>query len=423
MRLAAALTFVFLLFPSSAFAEVTAIHECVCTYLPNAATAEVNQTFENLEWVPRGETPNGELCQKFCTSYAAGAGGTFTSAAYSLREEEVFKGLKPVLGVDIPGFEGFQDPVRVNGVLQVGFIGEYIAAIYRWLIGIMAVFAVIMIMVGGIQYMLQGGSQQGVTEAKQRITNALVGMVILLGSYTLLYTTNPQLTLLNAIRIKAVDSIDSTLSPSEGPAVASSTTTAIGTALQSCKDAEQAAYARTCPLSQTYKSPVRTSYSCNYHFRANTPNYDSSKMRGLDYAVPWGTEIFAPQNGTVLFKKGSASNRCGNQIDVIFDGAILSMCHVKDFIGESGRIVKQGEAIGHSGGRCCSGETKPTGGAWATANISGTCTYSGTPCADPFSQESCTCQPIEQSGNTTGPHVHTTFKIAGDVFDPLVCLR
>ncbi len=419
MRLLTLLTLAFLSLPSMASAEITAIHECICAYVPNASTAEVNQTFVDLEWVPRGETVTGDLCQKFCVSYAAGAGGTFTSASYSVREEEVSKDtVKPTLGVEIPGFAGFQDPVRVNGVLQVGFIGEYIAAVYRWLIGIMAVFAVIMIMVGGVQYMLKGGSQQGVTEAKQRIKNALIGMVILLGSYTLLYTTNPQLTLLNALRIKTVDPIGSTLSSSEGPGLATT-----GTSAASCQKAEVAARTRTCPLKLTYASPVRAAYSCNYHFTENTPTYDSSNMRGLDYPASWGTEIIAPQDGMVLFKKGSAADRCGNRIDVIFNGAVLSMCHVKDFIGESEHNVKQGEAIGHSGGRCCRGETKPTGGAWETANISGTCTYSGTPCADPFSQESCECQPIEQSGNTTGPHVHTALKIAGDAFDPLVCLR
>ncbi|MBI2484682.1 hypothetical protein HYW18_00830 [Candidatus Uhrbacteria bacterium] len=70
-------------------------------------------------------------------------------------------------------------------------IGGYTATVYRWLIGAAAVFAVIMLMAGGIQYMLAGGSGN-VKEAKDRMKNAIIGFVILLSSYLLLLTVNPQ---------------------------------------------------------------------------------------------------------------------------------------------------------------------------------------------------------------------------------------
>jgi hypothetical protein len=44
---------------------------------------------------------------------------------------------------------------------------------------------------------------------------------------------------------------------------------------------------------------------------------------------------------------------------------------------------------------------------------------SGTPCSDPYTLESCDCQPAEQSGNTSGPHVHMTWKSGGHL---LACL-
>lgn len=205
MRALLALAFALMLLPSFALAvDVRTTEQCTCTYLPAAATESVYQKFTDAEWVARGVTVDAELCQKHCASYAAENNGTFQSAAYEKIETEVFKGIVPELGVAIPGFAGFQNPLVENGVLKVNFIGAYVNAIYRWLIGVMALFAVVMIMVGGIQYMLRGGSQQGVTEAKARITNALVGMVILLGSYVLLYTTNPQLTIFAPLEIKPV---------------------------------------------------------------------------------------------------------------------------------------------------------------------------------------------------------------------------
>lgn len=72
-------------------------------------------------------------------------------------------------------------------------LSGYLAVVYKWLVGSAAVFAVVVMMIGGIQYMLAGGSAQGVSQAKEKITNALTGMVLLLATYLILYTVNPQL--------------------------------------------------------------------------------------------------------------------------------------------------------------------------------------------------------------------------------------
>lgn len=71
-------------------------------------------------------------------------------------------------------------------------LGGYINLIIKLIIGIAAVMAVVMIVIGGMQYMtseLISGKEEG----KERIEHALLGLLIALGSYALLNTINPNL--------------------------------------------------------------------------------------------------------------------------------------------------------------------------------------------------------------------------------------
>ncbi len=78
--------------------------------------------------------------------------------------------------------------------LDTGF-GDYANKLIRLLIGAAGALAVVMIVIGGIQYMSSdavGEKQSG----KETIGNALVGLGLALVSYLLLYTINPQLTII-----------------------------------------------------------------------------------------------------------------------------------------------------------------------------------------------------------------------------------
>jgi len=81
-------------------------------------------------------------------------------------------------------------------------IGDYFNIIFKIAIGLCGALAVIMIIIGGIQYM---GDESifGKTEAKSKITAAIFGLLIALGSYALLNTINPAL-LGGKINIKQV---------------------------------------------------------------------------------------------------------------------------------------------------------------------------------------------------------------------------
>lgn len=69
---------------------------------------------------------------------------------------------------------------------------DYLATVYRLAITVGALIAVVMLVTGGVRYMLSE-SFTNKDAAKARIRNALWGLVILVGSFLILYTINPNL--------------------------------------------------------------------------------------------------------------------------------------------------------------------------------------------------------------------------------------
>lgn len=69
----------------------------------------------------------------------------------------------------------------------------YLSMIYTLGIGVAGVLAVLMIVVGGIQYIGSGMSPSAKEDAKGKITNAILGLLLALGSWLLLHTINPDL--------------------------------------------------------------------------------------------------------------------------------------------------------------------------------------------------------------------------------------
>jgi hypothetical protein len=93
-----------------------------------------------------------------------------------------------------------------NCTPSMGFAG-YLNIMINIFIGICAVLAMIMIVMGGIQYMTSElvSSKQA---AKESITNAILGLLLALGAYAILFTLDPNLVSLGIDNIPTV-SIDS----------------------------------------------------------------------------------------------------------------------------------------------------------------------------------------------------------------------
>ena len=86
-----------------------------------------------------------------------------------------------------------QGKIDPTGKLNVSTgVGDYLKGMIKLVMGLIMVFAVFMVIVGGIEYMssVQVGEKEG---AKTRIIGALGGVVLALSSYLILNTINPNL--------------------------------------------------------------------------------------------------------------------------------------------------------------------------------------------------------------------------------------
>lgn len=134
----------------------------------------------------------------------------FAAPALALEPD---KFIAPNLQVNIPGVS-FEDTVTIgdgtngcdDGYVCVNTITTYLNAIYKWGAGAGAIFAIALIMIGGIEWMI--GSAVGTIErAKTRIRNASFGLLLVLVTTVFLQFINPDIVALRPVRIEYIDPI------------------------------------------------------------------------------------------------------------------------------------------------------------------------------------------------------------------------
>ena len=86
----------------------------------------------------------------------------------------------------IPGFEG-----------KTNDFPSYILAIYKFGIWTVGIAALLMITIGGFMYLTSAGNTSKSGGAKEIIKDALIGLVIALAAYLVLYVINPDLVKIN----------------------------------------------------------------------------------------------------------------------------------------------------------------------------------------------------------------------------------
>lgn len=218
-----------------------------------------------LEWIPTGATtPSAPItayqqCINKGSTYEdckilAGAPATapnLTPAATPAQEDLKYTLLAP-LPCNTPGIEGCDsdkllktfDPTNADDAF-----GKYLNLMIAIFIGICAVLAVIMIVAGGIEYMtteLISSKEAG----KERIKNAILGLLLALGAWTLLNQINPDLLDVSLESLKdvtvEVTAQDFALSPSKYIVPLGKTGKASGT---NCDENEVAASNQTANAS------------------------------------------------------------------------------------------------------------------------------------------------------------------------------
>lgn len=88
-----------------------------------------------------------------------------------------------------------------------GSFSSYLQTMVNIAIGLVGAVSVIMLIVGGLQYILTSVNEGAKKEAKERITNAIIGILIILSGYLILNTINPDLLKLDFPKINRAPKI------------------------------------------------------------------------------------------------------------------------------------------------------------------------------------------------------------------------
>lgn len=121
--------------------------------------------------------------------------------------------------------------IAIGSVGEVQNLPDYINLIYTWMLPAASLVAVVMMMIGGLQYTLSRGKPKYIEKAKARITNAITGIVLLMSAFVILNLIDPRLVSFDSLKIpliKEVTILDAT-SSCERLADYGYTITAVGT--------------------------------------------------------------------------------------------------------------------------------------------------------------------------------------------------
>jgi type IV secretory pathway VirB2 component (pilin) len=116
----------------------------------------------------------------------------------------------PQLNVQIPGLteQDLANSIKVDPVTgdqQTTLMGVYINGLYRFLLGVAALVAVLMVIIAGFQWMTARGNASNVTKAKSRLENVVVGLILLLGAATIATAIDPRTVNFKALTVPYIE--------------------------------------------------------------------------------------------------------------------------------------------------------------------------------------------------------------------------
>lgn len=165
-----------------------------------------------------GDTVMRVMLQRFGTSTAPAVAGTGSSGgdvvageggqsgSLTTLGEATIKLRSPILQIPIPGVN-LSDAYLSGGDVIAPYLAQYITGVYAFLISIVGIIAAVVLIHAGFLYMTAGGSADRVGKAREKIRNALIGMALAFGSYTILYAINPALIGFKAFGLINVQSV------------------------------------------------------------------------------------------------------------------------------------------------------------------------------------------------------------------------
>lgn len=107
---------------------------------------------------------------------------------------------------------------KIVTTMRSTLLPRYIKAIYNYGIGIAAFLALAMIVAGGLIWLTSGGSTDKISTARSMIVSAIIGLILLLGTYTLLQIVSPALLNFKAIETEYIGALQIVCCEADGKA-------------------------------------------------------------------------------------------------------------------------------------------------------------------------------------------------------------
>lgn len=125
-----------------------------------------------------------------------------------IKEEDV-KTSQPITFKPEVGFPGFDSEI----IIDASSFGFFIFSIFKYLIYLSAIVAVIVITFSGFQWVSAGGNPSKISDAKNRIISALTGLFLCFASILILGTINPDLINIKPLVLENISRIEDYADP------------------------------------------------------------------------------------------------------------------------------------------------------------------------------------------------------------------
>lgn len=88
-----------------------------------------------------------------------------------------------------------------SGTCEIPWIAQYIQGVYKYGLGVGGILAAIVLMAGGLLWLVSAGDASKISQAKDLILGSVTGLIILMGTYLILDQINPGLNNLKSISL------------------------------------------------------------------------------------------------------------------------------------------------------------------------------------------------------------------------------
>lgn len=92
-----------------------------------------------------------------------------------------------------------------SGTCKIPWIAQYIQGVYKYGLGVGGILAAIVLMAGGLLWLVSAGDASKISQAKDLILGSVTGIIILMGTYLILDQINPDLNNLKSISLKMLE--------------------------------------------------------------------------------------------------------------------------------------------------------------------------------------------------------------------------